>query len=205
VPLIPSAHGWRLDTGVLATIEPGPVKAALLMSRPCPRAAVFTHDEWQALIAFCQRRQLLVDQRRQPWSAFSLMAAPLFIPPRSPGMREKVLTVGSASKEYRMIGWRVGGWSGLRTSSLTSLVSASRTWSVKQELQWGAVRNSHRRTLMMVFNPPLRNGSAGRDVLLDEFARLRSNSTARWLVAATGRFTAGTRWPGSIKTSARAQ
>ena len=29
-------------------------------------------------------------------------------PASFPGMREKVVTVGSASKEYRMIGWRVG-------------------------------------------------------------------------------------------------
>ena len=29
-------------------------------------------------------------------------------PASFPGMRGKVITVGSASKEYRMIGWRVG-------------------------------------------------------------------------------------------------
>jgi aspartate/methionine/tyrosine aminotransferase len=107
VPLIASAQGWRLDANALATIDPRPVKVALLMSPSMPTGAVFNHEEWQALIAFCQRanswllndaamERILYDGRR------------VIHPASFPGMREKVITVGAASKEYRMIGWRVG-------------------------------------------------------------------------------------------------
>lgn len=107
VPLIASAHGWRLDADALTTIDPRPVKAALLMSPSMPTGAVFNHEEWQALMAFCQRahswvlndaamERILYDGRR------------VIHPASFPGMHDKVITVGAASKEYRMIGWRVG-------------------------------------------------------------------------------------------------
>lgn len=107
VPLIPSPQGWRLDLEALAKLQPGPVKAALLMSPAMPTGAVFNQEEWQALIDFCQRadcwlindaamERILYDQRS------------VIHPASFAGMREKVITVGSASKEYRMIGWRVG-------------------------------------------------------------------------------------------------
>lgn len=107
VPLIASAQGWRLDTDALATIDPRPVKVALLMSPSMPTGAVFNHEEWQALIAFCQRANcwLLNDaaMERILYDGRSVIHPASF-----PGMREKVVTVGAASKEYRMIGWRVG-------------------------------------------------------------------------------------------------
>lgn len=107
VPLIPSAQGWRLDAEALARIDPGPVRAALLMSPAMPSGTVFNNEEWSALIDFCRRadcwlindsamERILYDNR------------PVIHPASFAGMREKVITVGSASKEYRMIGWRVG-------------------------------------------------------------------------------------------------
>jgi aspartate/methionine/tyrosine aminotransferase len=107
VPLIPSANGWRLDSDALAKIDPSPVKAALLMSPAMPTGAVFTHDEWQALVDFCQRANCwLIDDSAMERLLFHNL--PVIHPASFPGMREKVITVGSASKEYRMIGWRVG-------------------------------------------------------------------------------------------------
>jgi N-succinyldiaminopimelate aminotransferase len=107
VSLIPSSQGWRLDSEALAQMDTQPVKAALLMSPSMPTGAVFTRQEWQALIGFCQRancwliydsamERILYDHRS------------VIHPASFSGMREKVITVGSASKEYRMIGWRVG-------------------------------------------------------------------------------------------------
>ena len=107
VPFIPSTGGWQLDVETLAKIDMKPVKAALLMSPSMPTGAVFTREEWQALIDFCQRakcwlindaamERILYDGRR------------VIHPASFPGMREKVITIGAASKEYRMIGWRVG-------------------------------------------------------------------------------------------------
>jgi aspartate/methionine/tyrosine aminotransferase len=107
VPLIASAQGWRLDAEALATLDPRPVKVALLMSPSMPTGAVFTHAEWQALMAFCQRANSWVlndaAMERILYDGRSVLHPASF-----PGMRHKVITVGAASKEYRMIGWRVG-------------------------------------------------------------------------------------------------
>ena len=43
-----------------------------------------------------------------PWNAFCSMDWITFIPLRFPGMAERTITVGAVSKEYRMIGWRIG-------------------------------------------------------------------------------------------------
>jgi aspartate/methionine/tyrosine aminotransferase len=107
VPLIPSPKGWRLDTDALAKIDPSPVKAALLMSPAMPTGAVFTRDEWQALVEFCLRADCwLINDSAMERILFD--DRPIVHPASFQGMREKVITVGSASKEYRMIGWRVG-------------------------------------------------------------------------------------------------
>jgi aspartate/methionine/tyrosine aminotransferase len=107
VPLIPPAHGWRLDTAALATIEPTAVKAALLMSPSMPTGAVFTREEWQALMAFCQRANCWV-VNDAAMERILYEARPVIHPASFPEMRDKVITVGAASKENRMIGWRVG-------------------------------------------------------------------------------------------------
>ena len=107
LPMTPSANGWRPDLDALQQIDLGAVKAALLMSPSMPSGAVFNADEWLAMVNFCQRadcwlindtamERLLFDGRR------------LIHPASFTNMRAKVITVGSASKEYRMIGWRVG-------------------------------------------------------------------------------------------------
>ena len=107
VPLIPSAHGWRLDVDALATIDPRPVQAALLMSPSMPTGAVFNHEEWQALMTFCRRANCWVINDAA-MERILYDGRTVIHPASFPGMREKVVTVGAASKEYRMIGWRVG-------------------------------------------------------------------------------------------------
>jgi aspartate/methionine/tyrosine aminotransferase len=83
------------------------VKAALLMSPSMPTGAVFNEDEWQALIAFCRRADCwLLNDAAMERILYDDRA--VIHPACFPGMRDKVVTVGSASKEYRMIGWRVG-------------------------------------------------------------------------------------------------
>ena len=107
VRLIPSAQGWTLDTDELTRIDPKPVKAALLMSPSMPSGAVFSTDDWQALVNFCQRADCwLINDSAMERILFD--DRPVIHPASFPDMREKVITVGSASKEYRMIGWRVG-------------------------------------------------------------------------------------------------
>ena len=107
VPLLPSAQGWRLDMATLASLDPRAVRAALLMSPCMPTGAVFTHEEWSALIAFCQQAKCwLINDAAMERIVYD--GRPVIHPAAFPGMRERVISVGSASKEYRMIGWRVG-------------------------------------------------------------------------------------------------
>jgi aspartate/methionine/tyrosine aminotransferase len=107
VPLIPTALGWRLDTESLSQIDPQPVKAALLMSPSMPTGAVFDNQEWQELINFCLRADCwLINNTAMERILFDDRS--VFHPASFPQMVEKTITVGSASKEYRMIGWRVG-------------------------------------------------------------------------------------------------
>jgi len=107
VPLTPTGEGWVLDRDALGTVDHAAVKALLVMSPSMPTGAVFDEQDWQALIEFCERadcwlindsamERILFDNRK------------VIHPASFPGMRDKVITVGSASKEYRMIGWRVG-------------------------------------------------------------------------------------------------
>jgi aspartate/methionine/tyrosine aminotransferase len=107
VPLLPAANGWHLDLDALLATDPQKVTAALLMSPSMPTGAVFTHDEWLALIDFCRRGDCwLINDAAMERILFD--GRPVIHPASFPGMREKVITIGSASKEYRMIGWRVG-------------------------------------------------------------------------------------------------
>jgi len=107
LPLRAGGDGWRLDLDALAAMDPRGVRLALMMSPSMPSGGVLDSEEWQAIAAFCEAadcwllndaamERLLFDGR-----------APLH-PASLPGMRGRVVTVGSASKEYRMIGWRVG-------------------------------------------------------------------------------------------------
>ena len=72
-----------------------------------PTGAVFDHHEWGALIDFCHRaRCWLINDAAMERILYD--GRSVIHPASFPGMREKVITVGAASKEYRMIGWRVG-------------------------------------------------------------------------------------------------
>ncbi len=107
VPLVPGPEGWRLDLVALAEIDPSPVRAVLMMSPSMPSGAVLDSGEWQAIVEFCQRadcwlindaamERILFDERE------------VVHPASFSGISDKVISIGSASKEYRMIGWRIG-------------------------------------------------------------------------------------------------
>lgn len=107
VPLVPETTGWRLDLEALGQIDVRGVRAALLMSPSMPTGAVLDSGEWEALIEFCRRADCwLIDDTAMERILFD--GRQVVHPASFTGMRERVITVGSASKEYRMIGWRVG-------------------------------------------------------------------------------------------------
>ena len=106
--LVPGKQGWRLDLDSFRAAAAAPrVRALLMMSPSMPTGCVFTAEEWAAIAAVCVERDLLMiydaamerilfDGRR------------VIHPAALPGMAERTATIGSASKELRMIGWRVG-------------------------------------------------------------------------------------------------
>ena len=107
VPLTPTTDGWKLDTNALDAIDRGRVAAALLMSPSMPTGAVFTASDWQALAGFCREADCwLINNSAMERILFDDRS--VIHPASFDDMRGRVITVGSASKEYRMIGWRVG-------------------------------------------------------------------------------------------------
>ena len=107
VPLIPSPEGWRLDMEALEKTAPEPVKVALLMSPAMPTGCVFTKDEWGALTNFCKLANCwLIDDTAMERILYN--DQPVIHPASFSDMRDKVITCGAVTKEYRMIGWRVG-------------------------------------------------------------------------------------------------
>ena len=107
VPLIPSPKGWQLDMKALEKIAPEPVEVALLMSPAMPTGCVFTRDEWGALTNFCKLADCwLIDDTAMERILYN--DKPAIHPASFFGMRDKVITCGAVTKEYRMIGWRVG-------------------------------------------------------------------------------------------------
>ncbi|MGI9262818.1 MAG: pyridoxal phosphate-dependent aminotransferase [Woeseiaceae bacterium] len=107
VPLRPTTDGWQIDHDALQEIDRGPVTAMLLMSPSMPTGAVFTADDWQALRDFCLEADCwLINDNAMERILFD--GRSVIHPASLDALRDRVITVGSASKEYRMIGWRVG-------------------------------------------------------------------------------------------------
>ena len=107
VPLIASADGWRLDQQGLEGINPSLVKVVLMMSPSMPSGAVLNRDEWRSVVDFCvEANSWLIHNAAMDRILFD-DRSPIH-PASFPEIAERTITVGSASKEYRMIGWRVG-------------------------------------------------------------------------------------------------
>lgn len=99
--------GWAVDPGRLAAAV-GPATAAVLMMGPLmPSGLVLDDRHWSALAAALQRHPawLLYDAAME---RIRFDGRPPSHPAAHPGLAERTITVGSASKELRLIGWRVG-------------------------------------------------------------------------------------------------
>jgi aspartate/methionine/tyrosine aminotransferase len=107
VRLLPGASGWRLDVKGLADAVSPRTRAFLMMSPSMPSGAVLDRDEWQAVCDACIRADawMIHDTAMQ---RIVYRGGACVDPLQFPGMAERTVTVGAVSKEYRMIGWRVG-------------------------------------------------------------------------------------------------
>lgn len=98
---------WRLDIDGLRSSISVRTRAIFIMNPSMPSGAVLNREEWDAIAEACRTRSL--------WLIYNAAMERILFDGREcihpgvlPGMRERTITVGSVSKEFRMIGWRVG-------------------------------------------------------------------------------------------------
>jgi len=99
--------GWTVDPERLAAAI-GPSTAAVLMMGPSmPTGLVLDDSHWSALATALERHPawLIYDAAME---RIRFDGRPPSHPAAHPGLADRTITVGSASKELRMIGWRVG-------------------------------------------------------------------------------------------------
>ena len=107
VSATPSPTGWHIDPDQLAASVGHNTAALLLMSPGMPTGLVLDETHWNALAPTVVQHQ--------PWIIYDAAMEHLRFDARSPShpashpaLTDRTITVGSASKELRMIGWRVG-------------------------------------------------------------------------------------------------
>jgi aspartate/methionine/tyrosine aminotransferase len=98
---------WRLDQQILSEVVTQRTRALFIMNPSMPSGAVLNREEWRAIARVCCENDL--------WLIYNAAMERIlydnreyFHPASLPGMAERTITVGSASKEFRMIGWKVG-------------------------------------------------------------------------------------------------
>ena len=107
VPTAATEGGWTVDPQRLAEAV-GPATAAVLMMGPSmPTGLVLDDAHWSALARALDRHPawLIYDAAME---RIRFDGRPPSHPARHPGLAGRTITVGAASKELRLIGWRVG-------------------------------------------------------------------------------------------------
>ncbi|SLK12227.1 pyridoxal phosphate-dependent aminotransferase [Arthrobacter sp. P2b] len=107
VPLTVVGSHWRLDLDRLASAVTKKTRALLLMSPSMPSGHVFTDAEWDAVAEACSAADcwLLYDAAMDRILFNGLRSRH---PASLEALAERTITLGGVSKNYRMIGWRVG-------------------------------------------------------------------------------------------------
>jgi aspartate/methionine/tyrosine aminotransferase len=98
---------WTLDPQALAAAITPKTRAMLLMSPSMPSGGVLTAEDWSLVAGLCVQHDLLLilDSAME---RLLFDSRTVIHPAGLQGMAERTITVGAASKELRMIGWRVG-------------------------------------------------------------------------------------------------
>jgi N-succinyldiaminopimelate aminotransferase len=114
---------WRLDRDGLRQAVGPRTRAMLLMSPSMPTGAVLDAEDWALVAELCRRHDLLLIYDAA-MERLLFDGREVLHPASLPGMAERTITIGSASKELRMIGWRVG-WIVAPESFMPDLVAVS--------------------------------------------------------------------------------
>ena len=98
---------WSLDLDALTAAVTDRTSLLFLMSPSMPSGGWLDEEAWRAVCDLCRARDLalLYDAAME---RLLFDGRPLLHPLRFEGMAERMVVVGSLSKEHRMIGWRVG-------------------------------------------------------------------------------------------------
>jgi aspartate/methionine/tyrosine aminotransferase len=113
VPFRRADDGWRLDLDRLGTVVTDRTRALFVMNPSMPSGALLDAGEWQAIANVCRDRGCwLIYNAAMERIVFDGRA--IVHPAALEGLADHVITVGSVSKERRMIGWRVGWVAGPR-------------------------------------------------------------------------------------------
>lgn len=106
-PLIPEQSGWRLDHDAFRKAFSRRTRIVLMVNPSFPTGAVLTKEDWKIIGNLCREKDA--------WLLYDAALERILFddhdylqPARLEGMVERTITVGAVSKEYRMIGWRVG-------------------------------------------------------------------------------------------------
>ncbi len=107
VPTRPTPDGWRLDRDAVTALRGQGIRVVLAMSPAMPTGCCFDEEDWAALAGLCRAEDawLLYDAAM---ARLLFDGRPYLHPAALPGMAERTITVDSVSKQFRMIGWRVG-------------------------------------------------------------------------------------------------
>ncbi len=98
---------WILDRDSLRSAVTSRTRALLLMSPSMPTGAYLTRDDWEFVGEIAAQHDLwLIYDAAMERIVYD--ARPVVHPASIPNLADRTITVGSASKELRMIGWRVG-------------------------------------------------------------------------------------------------
>jgi len=112
-PFVVRGGGWQLDLDRFRDAITDRTRVIFLMNPSIPSGAVLTCEDWAEVARVCEERGI--------WLLYNaameriLFDGHRYIHPASVGgLADRTITVGSVSKEYRMIGWRVGWVTGPR-------------------------------------------------------------------------------------------
>ncbi len=107
VRFVASGGEWRLDVDALRATVSGRTRVLFIMNPSMPSGAVLNQEEWNAIADICQEHST--------WLIYNAVmerilfdSRPFIHPASLAGMVERTIIIGSVSKEYRMIGWRIG-------------------------------------------------------------------------------------------------
>jgi N-succinyldiaminopimelate aminotransferase len=98
---------WRIAAEALEAVASPRTKAVLLNNPLNPSATIFADEDLTALAEFCVRRNLVAISD-EVWEHVVFDGRPFRSLMSFPGMRDRVVKIGSAGKIFSLTGWKVG-------------------------------------------------------------------------------------------------